>query len=555
MSGTVKITRQGTHAILEGFRRDMRLITIIKALQGDKLWLKDGRFRFAATPENLDLMLSLYEDAKMVDGADEAKLFEETLDVSKFVKPKNFTYRKEPYKFQLRCLAKWDRQRAFAVFMEMGTGKTFVTLNKAAELYLAGEITAVLIMTKKRVHTQWITEQIPENFPSEVPAFGWAWDNKIKNFPPELLENRGPLKFFSINLDAIKYDDRLALAQEFCRAHKMKVMVVVDESQLIKSLTAVRSKKARAVRKLCNYAAILTGTPIAKTLEDEWAQFYFLDPSIIGEYNQTAFRSRYCTMGGFDGREITGYKQLDRFTELTQPYIFRATKREELDLPEKVFKPYSFDLEPDQRRIYDEMRIRLLGEIESGIYTSAANAATSLVRLQQIASGFVVSDDGVTRTLANPRLDAMLDVASSISGKKIIWARFHQDIEFITSVLPKDSFVTYYGPTKEAKKDEAKQTFIEKDHIEYFIGTAASAGAGLDGVQRVCGAALYYTNTYAALDRWQSEDRIHRIGMTGALYVDLIANKTLDRPMLGNIRQKKDLSDLVLDDLRLMLEA
>jgi hypothetical protein len=90
--------------------------------------------------------------------------------------------------------------------------------------------------------------------------------------------------------------------------------------------------------------------------------------------------------------------------------------------------------------------------------------------------------------------------------------------------------------------------------VRWFVANPASAGTGTDGLQKVCQNAVYYSNSFNALDRWQSEDRIDRFGMIGpASFVDIIATRSIDRPILANLRAKKDMSDLTLDQIRMAL--
>jgi SNF2 family DNA or RNA helicase len=67
---------------------------------------------------------------------------------------------------------------------------------------------------------------------------------------------------------------------------------------------------------------------------------------------------------------------------------------------------------------------------------------------------------------------------------------------------------------------------------------------------------IYYSNSYDAIKRWQSEDRGHRPGMEGTLtIIDLVARGTVDRPILQNLKGKKSISSLTLDNIRKMFSA
>jgi SNF2 family DNA or RNA helicase len=192
--------------------------------------------------------------------------------------------------------------------------------------------------------------------------------------------------------------------------------------------------------------------------------------------------------------------------------------------------------------------------------------------MQQISCGFAHVEDlrngyehlapkGTVLQLANPRMDALLGLLDQLPDRKvIIWCRFQHDVEAVTERLRKDDHATlmFYGPMSDKDRSYAKDAFVNLPfpHARYLVATPDSAGRGLDGLQKGCSHAIYYSNSFNAIARWQSEDRIHRIGQREtASYFDLIARGSPDRAILRNLRAKKDLSALVLDDLRRIIEG
>ena len=180
-----------------------------------------------------------------------------------------------------------------------------------------------------------------------------------------------------------------------------------------------------------------------------------------------------------------------------------------------------------------------------------------ITRLQQILCGRVVTAEEVDEEtveigvspVASRRLEALLDVLGEHDGQAVIWCRFTDDIREIESLLREDGVpvVTYYGATTDADRAEAVRKFKDGE-ARYFIANPAAAGTGLDGLQ-VAGLAVYYSNAFAAENRWQSEDRIHRIGMAGrAHYVDLVVPGSVDGLILNNLKKKGDLARAVFED-------
>jgi SNF2 family DNA or RNA helicase len=414
-------------------------------------------------------------------------------------------------------------------------------------------VTGVIILSSpKGVHAQWIEEQLPKHLWRSVQADTYIWDGKN---PPRWMTAslRGKnLQIISGNIDMLKSKKGFELLRTFAMKHGARLMILVDESDSIKNVSAQRSKKLRELALWTQQRAIMTGTPIAKDLTDEWAQFYFLNPDIIGHKYLTSFRAQYCIMGGFENREVTGHRNIERFKEIVAPYIFRATKAD-LDLPPKVYDEVVFDLSKQQRAMIKDIRDQFFTELGNGSAVSVKNGATALLRVQQISNGFAVNEDGMIFHLAeSPRLDALLRLRKDITDKVIIWCRFREDVKILSEHLP--NAVTIYGEDDAAERMTAKNAFTHGGATE-LIATPGAAGKGVDGLQRVCSTAIYYSNSYNAIDRWQSEDRIDRIGMKGtSTYFDLIGRGSIDRAVLSNLKQKKHISSLALGDIVKIIE-
>lgn len=561
----MELNIEGNKAVLSG-KSDKRLIQFGTEIEGRKVFTKAG-FSFEPTPHNLERFRAIFPEIPFSDpGA--RKEFEGNLprmvegvglDASEY----NPTYRPKTsaYDHQRRCYEKaLDALRsnvsAFAILMEQGTGKTKVAIDLFGTMWCAREITAVLIITIKGVHHQWIDEAIPEHMGDPVPWSGWAWKKKTRNFLPEELTKNDKLRFLSINIDAIKSSDCEKIVHEFIRAHNGRVFCIIDESNVIQNAFSARSKKAREIGMMCRYRMIMTGTPIAKNLTDEWAQFLWLDERIIGHRYLTTFKKKYCvTATDKDDNEfIVGSKnEIELFGRL-EPYQFRVTKEEELDLPPKVYDKVYFELSNEQWKHYSELREKFLTELENGTIATVANAAVLMTRLQQITCGYIVNEDReVVRFKENPRLETLNMVRGNRSGKKVIWCRYNDDIAQIMESLG-GCAVSYWGGTSDKDRKIAKERIIEDPTITDIVANPSAMGTGTDGLQKVIRTSIYYSNSFNYLHRAQSEDRTHRIGMKGTcLYIDLIARRSVDLRLLKNLAGKKSLSDLMLDDIRKML--
>ena len=130
----------------------------------------------------------------------------------------------------------------------------------------------------------------------------------------------------------------------------------------------------------------------------------------------------------------------------------------------------------------------------------------------------------------------------------VIWCRFQEDCRIINRHFLKDSIQFHAGIPDEERESNLKD-WLGKDGPRLLLATPGSAGTGRN-LQGRCQHAIYYSNSENSIQRWQSEDRIHRIGTVGEFttFTDLIARASRDMKILANLKAKKDLSDLTLND-------
>lgn len=547
-----------------------RIVQCASQMEGRKYWLQSGGFSFEPTHHNLDLFRSVFPDAEIEDQRETFAMHALATglgqagqkDPSLGGPTSEITYQSltQPYgKFQDEATAHSLQHPFAAIFMEQGTGKSKVAIDVAGTRWCNWQITGMIVIAFNGVHIQWIEEAVPQHLGAMVPRRTWAYRPGKKL--PDWMKQRDKLAILTINFESVPTKAGAALIRDFINAHAGRVMSVVDESQRIKNAEAKSSMEIVDLGRYCLFRMILTGTPIAKELTDEWAQFKYLDDSILGHKYKVTFRSQFCvTRKVPHGEIVVGHKNVELFYSKVAPYCFRVTKADVLDLPPKVYDNFTFELHPTQRRLYDDMKRTFIAQLDSGEVSTVRNAAVLVMRLQQITCGYLALDkddpDEATRfeILPNPRLDALKQVLRSRLGKAVIWCRFTRDIENVMETYGSEA-VSYYGDTGSVERIEAKRSFIDPNTaITKFVSNPAAGGTGVDGLQKVARTAIYYSNSFNSIHRWQSEDRTHRIGMGGTCtYIDLIARNTVDRAILANLRNKKALSDLVLDDIRKML--
>ena len=531
-----------------------RGLSFLQGLEGRKHCGVD-RLTFEPTPHNLRIVRDNFPELGITPENVSEPAFKRSL-----IGP---AFRMPPRDYQLENYERFKDAPVCAIFSDPGTGKTKTALDIVSYRWHAFMITGVLIFSSpKGVHAQWVEEQIPLHLWENVPVQATYWRGSAGPVPKWLAFTApwNELRIFSGNIEMLISDRACMILEIFMAAHGDRLLIIVDESDSIKNFSAKRSKKLRelAHRHGVKQRMIMTGTPIAKDLTDEWSQFYFLNPNIIGHKYKTSFQSQFCIMGGFENRNVVGHRNIEQFKKITAPFIFRARK-EELNLPEKVHDTVQFEMTDEQKQMIKDIRDTCIAvlDVEKDKRVLASTSVGAILRMQQISCGFAVVDGERAHELANPRMDVLLDLLNQLGDRKVVvWCRFRHDVEAICRALPEGAHVRIYGPSSAAERVEAKRFFIDDPETRYLVATPDAAGKGMDGLQHVCSTAVYYSNSYNAILRWQSEDRIHRIGQQGtASYFDLIARGSPDKAILKNLRNKKDLSTIVLDDLRRIIEG
>lgn len=467
-----------------------------------------------------------------------------------------------PYKHQMDVLQRsWDK-RDWALFLEMGTGKTKVTLDTLALQFRGGLIDRALIVAPKGTYRNWADKEIPQHLPDWCGARVCVWSpeqTKRKTAEIESIMKAGQgLALFVVNVEAFSTDRGKAAAERFLKGGKPAF--VVDESTTIKNPKALRTKAVIKLGKLARYRRILTGSPVTKSPLDLFAQCAFLDTRYLGHGSWFTFRNRYAIvvnqkMGQRMIPKITGYQRLDELNKILDRFSSRVLKKDCLDLPEKIYHLREVDLTPEQMRAYEQMRRQAIVTLEGTPIVTAASAISQLLRLHQIACGHLPRDVGDPRPaieLPTKRIDALLEAIEETDGKVIIWAAYTADILRIAEELRKAhgpySAVTYYGATSDADRSMAVAAFQdEAAKVRFFVGQPRTGGYGL--TLTAADTVIYYANSHDLEVRLQSEDRAHRIGQTKPVnYIDLLAPDTVERKIVEALRGKLNISTAVLGD-------
>tara|TARA_R100001086_G_scaffold101173_1_gene50708 strand:- start:635 stop:2080 length:1446 start_codon:yes stop_codon:yes gene_type:complete len=472
-----------------------------------------------------------------------------------------YKFKMKPFRHQLDILShSWNKEN-YAIFADMGTGKSKIIIDNIALLYDRGKINAALIIAPKSITGNWEKGEIPIHMPAHIEYQTVLWSPNTTQKQQKLLEPLSKildkLIIFIINVEALSTTRGVEITYKFLLSHP--TFMAIDESTTIKNPKAIRTKNIIKMKDLAKYRRILTGMPVTKTPLDLYSQCYFLDPYLLDFSSYYAFKARYTITrkvhlpGRHSFDQVLKYIRLDELNATLAKFSTRVLKSDCLDLPEKIYLKRHVQLTPEQQKAYLEMKKYGVSLLDKGQTMSAVNALAQLVRLHQIACGHVKTDDHQIRSIKNNRIEELLSLLEETNDKKIIiWAVYRYDIQEIERQLQKKygvkSVATFYGDTKAENRQDIVNEFQDiNSSLRFFVANPQTGGYGL--TLTASHTVIYYSNSYDLEIRMQSEDRAHRISQTEKVtYIDLIAEKTVDEKIVKSLRNKINLATEVLGE-------
>ena len=455
-----------------------------------------------------------------------------------------YNYKTKPFQHQRDALNAGGMHTDYAYFMEMGTGKTKVAIDNAAFMKKNLWINWVIVIAPNSVYRNWIDEIQKHSWTSVI------YVHKDKNVYGDARHPERNLKWFLINVEALSHKSGVDKLKSLLTRKGCRHLMILDESTTIKNRSAKRTRNICKLGKLADYRRILTGSPITKSPLDLYTQCEFLSPRLLGYDSFFTFRARYAVMQQIEmgGRQMLFpkyYTNLDELTQKLKNFSYRVKKKDCLDLPDKLYTARKINLTTKQAEVYNRLKKFAYATINSDEITFA-NKLTEILRLHQVANGFVKSDDGTIQVFDDcPKLKELLEILEDTEGKFIIWANYVQNIKTIINKLKEkygaNSVVSIFGEVSTEDRQQAVSKFQNDDSCRFFVGNPSTGGYGL--TLTAASYVVYFSNSYNLEVREQSEDRAHRIGQEkNVTYIDLIAENTIDEFIVTALDKKLKLS-------------
>lgn len=445
----------------------------------------------------------------------------------------------KPYEYQSYATEFILSHPISAVFLEMGLGKSVITLSAIFDLCLDSFLVCkVLVIAPLRVAR--------DTWPAEIKK----WDH-LKGLSYSVAVGTEKER-----IDALKKQSTLYIINREnvdWLVHKSGIpfhfdMVVIDELSSFKSYGAKRFKSLLKVRPSVKRIVGLTGTPSSNGLMDLWAEFRILDlGQRLGRYI-SHYRNTYFKPDKRNAQIIFSYKPLpgakDEIYKQISDITISMKSTDYLKMPEYVSNEVFVTLSEKEWKVYSEFKedmVANLGDEE----IDAVNAAVLSGKLLQMANGAVYDSENKAHVIHDKKLDALEDLIEGANGKPVLVAYWYKhDLERI-----KDRF-----PVKQIQSSKDIEDWND-GKIPIAVIHPASAGHGLN-LQSGGSTLIWFGLTWSLELYQQTNARLYRQGQRDTVIVHhIITKNTIDEDVLLALTKKEKTQDALIDAVKANLEV
>lgn len=531
--------------LLEAMRRGERMVRLDDGTYGilPEEWMQkfgamagmgtpvDGHLRFQRSQAGLlDALLASQPEAKIDEQfermRDQLRGFK---GVGALAQPKGFTGKLRDYQREGLGWMEFLRRFSFGGCLadDMGVGKTAQVL--AMLEARRGKYGPTLVVVPRSLVFNWKEEA--ERFTPKMRVHDYTG------------LNRGEVDFANYDLVLTTYG---TLRRDALRLKDVEFdYVVLDEAQAVKNASTESAKAVRLLKSTHRLA--LSGTPVENHLGELWSLFEFLNPGMLGA--ASVFQM---TNGAGKGMDEESRRVL---AQALRPFILRRTKDQVVkELPAKTEQTIYCELEPVQRKLYNELREHYRGALLKRIETEGMGKAKimvleALLRLRQAAChpGLI---DAKRSKEPSAKLEALMEQLQEVldtGHKALVFSQFTSMLRLLRERLDKAGMAYEYLDGKTMDRQACVDRFQTDARCKLFLISLKAGGLGLN---------LTEAEYVFLLDPWwnpaveaQAVDRAHRIGQKKAVFAyRLIARDTVEEKVLELQKTKKDLAAAIVGE-------
>ena len=436
------------------------------------------------------------------------------------------------HEYQNYCVEYLKTHPEAMLFLSMGLGKSVTALTAILDLMFDSfDVGKVLVIAPLRVaKTVWPEERDTwehANFLKMSVIVGSAKQREAAM--------RVPADIYVINRENVKW---LVDYLEKRRIPWPFDMVVIDELSSFKNHQSQRWKALRKVRPQIKRLVGLTGTPASNGLMDLWAETFLVDKGArLGRFI-TRYREAYFKPAGMNPYNgvVYNYEPLPGAEEAIYSKISDITVSmkalDYLDMPEQVLVNHFVDMEPNERKLYDDMKKQLLVEVD-GEEIDAANAAVLSGKLLQMANGAIYNEARQMRIIHNRKLEMLGDLIEQANGQNVLVAYWYQhDHERI------QEYLTDLGYKPRDLKSDQDIADWNAGKIQVGLISPASAGHGLN-IQKGGHILIWFSLIWSLEMYQQTNARLWRQGQKEVVTIHhIVTRDTVDGDVLNALKHK-----------------
>lgn len=449
----------------------------------------------------------------------------------------------QPHAYQAYCIQRIINDKALALFLDMGLGKTVITLTAVNDLiFNRFEADRVLVIAPKKVaEATWSKEAS-------------KWDH-LKHMRIQTVLGSLAKRIRALNTRADVYvinRENVQWLVDHYRNEWPFDMVIIDESSSFKNHQAKRFKSLTWVRPHIKRIVELTGTPAPNGLMDLWAQMYLLDQGERLGKKITHFRERYFDPDQRNMHQVFSYRAKagadERIQQLIGDIAISMKAEDYLQLPDCIIDDIPVALDDKAAKAYKEMERTLLLQVD-GETIDAGTAAVLSNKLLQICNGAVYNEAHEAIPIHDCKIEAFMELIEQLNGQPaLVFYNFQHDLTRIHKALHRS------GLRVRELRTPQDETDWNNREVDILLAHPASAAYGLnlqDGGNHV----VWFGLNWSLELYQQANKRLHRQGQKQKVIIHhLVVQGGRDEDVVEALEDKGATQDKLIESLKARIE-
>ena len=448
-----------------------------------------------------------------------------------------------PHPYQAYCISRLLSDPALGLYLDMGLGKTVITLTAIADLeYNRLQVSRALVIAPKKVaEATWQRE-------------AGKWDHlRHLRFSTVLGSEAKRVRALNTPADVwVINRENVPWLVEYCRNAWPFDMVVIDESSSFKNHKAKRFKALTWVRKYIRRMVELTGTPAPNGLLDLWAQIYLLDEGQRLGKRVTQFRERYFDPDQRTRDVVYSYKPKDgadsAIRQLIGDICVSMKAEDYIILPDCTYDDIPVMLDTKAKTAYERLEREMLLQVDESTI-DAGSAAVLTNKLLQLCNGAVYDGQRQTVEIHRCKIDAFLEAVEALDGQPaLVFYNFQHDLERLETALAGSGLRVrrLTGPADEAAWNGRE--------IDILLAHPASCAYGLN-LQQGGNHVIWFGLNWSLELYQQANKRLHRQGQASKVIIHhLVVADGVDEDVIAALNDKCTIQDRLMQALKARIE-